>query len=105
MRKICAQFHFESEQICVNNSIFSSGGNFVQTQCNRPVLYEMLFKEKVNGRQTTHARQILITIQEVFHANLNKFEIAVSHLFLIVFSNNKFTMGNLISRNAQSPKN
>ena len=40
-------------------------------------------------------------IQEVFHVYLNKFEIAVSHLFLIIFSNNKFTLVNLISRNAQ----
>ena len=28
-------------------------------------------------------------VQEVFHVYLNKFEIAVSHLFLIIFSNNK----------------
>ena len=37
--------------------------------------------------------------------NLNKFEIAVSHLFLIIFINNKFTVVNQISKNAQSPKN
>ena len=35
---------------------------------------------------------------------LNKFEIAVSHLFLNIFSNNKFTLVNQISRNAQSPR-
>ena len=29
-------------------------------------------------------------LQEVFHVYLNKFEIAVSHLFLIIFRNNKF---------------
>ena len=43
-------------------------------------------------------------IQEVFHVYLNKFEIAVSHLFLIIFINNKFTVVNQISRNAQSPR-
>ena len=42
-------------------------------------------------------------VQEVFHVYLNKFEIAVSQLFLIIFSNNKFTLVNLISRNAQPP--
>ena len=43
-------------------------------------------------------------IQEVFHVYLNNFETVVSHLFLVIFSNNKFTLVNLISRNAQSPK-
>ena len=43
-------------------------------------------------------------IQEVFHVYLNKFEIAVSHSFLIIFSFNKFTLVNQISRNAQSPR-
>ena len=43
----------------------------------------------------------LALIQEVFHVYLNKFEIAVSHLFRIIFSNNKFTLVYLISRNAQ----
>ena len=42
-------------------------------------------------------------IQEVFHVYLNKFEIAASHLFLIIFINNTFTVVNQISRNAQSP--
>ena len=42
----------------------------------------------------------LAYIQEVFHVYLNKFEIAVSHLFLIIFSNNKCTLVNLISRYA-----
>ena len=45
-----------------------------------------------------------IHLQEVFHVYLNKFEIVLSHLFLIIFSNNKFTLVNLISRNAQSPR-
>ena len=31
-------------------------------------------------------------VQEVFHVYLNKFEIAVSHSFLIIFSDNKFTL-------------
>ena len=31
-------------------------------------------------------------IQEVFHVYLNKFEIAVSHSFLIIFCNNKLTL-------------
>ena len=46
----------------------------------------------------------MIKIQEVFHVYLNKFEIALSHLFHIKFSNNKFTLVNLISRNTQSPR-
>ena len=33
-------------------------------------------------------------IQDLFHVYLNKFEIAVSHLSLIIFSNNKFTLVN-----------
>ena len=48
-----------------------------------------------------YGRQDLI--QEVFHVYLNKFENVVSHLFLIIFSNNKFTMVNLTFRNGQSP--
>ena len=40
----------------------------------------------------------------MFHVYLNKCEIAVSHLFLIIFINNKFTVVNQISRNAQSPR-
>ena len=43
-------------------------------------------------------------IREVFHVYLSKFEIAVSHLFFIIFSNNKFTLVNLISRNGQSQR-
>ena len=38
-------------------------------------------------------------IQEEFHVYLNKFETAVSHSFLIIFSNNKFTLVYQISRN------
>ena len=45
-----------------------------------------------------------MSIQEVFHVYLNKCEIVVSHLFLIIFSNNIFTLVNLISRNGQSPR-
>ena len=45
-----------------------------------------------------------VCLQEVFHVYLNKFEIALSHLFLIIFSNNKFTLVNQISRKAQSPR-
>ena len=41
-------------------------------------------------------------LQEVFHVYLNNFDIDVSHLFFIIFSNNKFTLVNQISRNAQS---
>ena len=40
-------------------------------------------------------------IQEVFHVYLNKFEMAVVHLFLIIICNDIFTLVNLISRNAQ----
>ena len=35
-----------------------------------------------------------LQIQEVFHVYLNKFEIVVSHLFLIIFSNYKLTLVN-----------
>ena len=47
---------------------------------------------------------MLLDIQEVFHVFFNKFEIAVSHSFLIIFSNNKFTLVNPFSRNGQSPE-
>ena len=40
-------------------------------------------------------------IQEVFHVYLNKFEIAVSHSFLNILSNNKFTLLIRSSKNAQ----
>ena len=40
----------------------------------------------------------------MFHVYLNKFEIAVSHLFLFIFSNNKFTLVNPFSRNGHSPR-
>ena len=33
-------------------------------------------------------QQMFNTIQEVFHVYLNKFENAVSHLFLVIFGNN-----------------
>ena len=48
--------------------------------------------------------KLCIHLQEVFHVYLNKFEIDVSDLFFIIFSNNKFTLVNQISRNAQSPR-
>ena len=44
------------------------------------------------------------TLQEVFHVYLNKFKMAVSHLFLIIFSNDEFTSVKLISRDAQLPR-
>ena len=37
---------------------------------------------------------MIVHTQEVFHVYLNKFEIAVSHLFLIIFSNNTFSLVN-----------
>ena len=40
----------------------------------------------------------------MFHVYLNKFEITVSDLFLIIFINNRFTLVILISRNAQPPR-
>ena len=43
-------------------------------------------------------------IQELFHVYLNIFEIALSHLVLIIFGNNNFTLDNLITRTAQSPR-
>ena len=43
-------------------------------------------------------------IQEVFHVYLNKFEIVVSHLFFIIFSNDQLTLVNLICRNKQPPR-
>ena len=45
------------------------------------------------------------SIQEVFHVYLNKFEIAVSHLFLIILNNHTFILVNQNPRNAQSPRN
>ena len=45
------------------------------------------------------------TVQEVFHVYLNKFENAVTNLFLIIFGNNLFPCVSLISRNTQSSKN
>ena len=45
-----------------------------------------------------------LTIQEVFHVYLNKFKTVVSHSFLILFSNNRFTLVNQIFSNAQSPR-
>ena len=50
------------------------------------------------------ALEVWVSIQEVFHVYLNKFEIAVSRLFLIIFNNNKFTLVNHISRNAESQR-
>ena len=47
---------------------------------------------------------ISLHLQEVFHVYLKKIEIAVSHLFLFIFSNTIFTLVNQISRNAQSPR-
>ena len=58
--------------------------------------------ETVDGG--TDDRQTSQPLQEAFHVYLNKLEIAVSHLFLIIFSNNKFTLVNLISRNWQSQR-
>ena len=45
-----------------------------------------------------------IGIQEVFHVYLNKFESAVSHLFLIIISNDQITLIDLVSKNAQPPR-
>ena len=58
---------------------FKNGANHIQSRC------QMRFQDD---------------IQELFHVYLNKIEIAVSHLFLLIFSNNKFKFVNLISRNA-----
>ena len=43
-------------------------------------------------------------IQEVFHVYLNKFENAVTHLFLVIFCKNWFPWVSLISRNTQSSR-
>ena len=43
-------------------------------------------------------------LQEVFHVYLNKFENAVTHLFLVIFGNNCFPWVSLISRSMQSLK-
>ena len=66
--------------------------------CNLVDLYQVC-TNSTPGAKTGPAKGV-----EVFHVYLNKFEISVSHLFLIIFSNNKFTLVNLISRNAQSPR-
>ena len=47
---------------------------------------------------------LLSAIQEVFHVYLNKFEIAVSNLFLIIFINNRFTLVNMNLKKTQSPR-
>ena len=62
-----------------------------------------LFRHVGNSQKVKRLTTINV-IQEVFHVYLNKFEIGVSHLFLIIFSNNKFTLVNLISRNTQTPR-
>ena len=51
----------------------------------------------VKGQQTN-------TIQEVFHVYLNKFENFITHLFLVIFSNNCFPWVSMISRNTQSSR-
>ena len=65
----------------------------------------MIMGRIIKKRDENDVRRIpsSLAIQEVFHVFLNKFEIAISHLFLIIFGNNKFTFVNLISRNAQPP--
>ena len=41
-------------------------------------------------------------LQEVFHVYLNKFENAITHLFLVTFGNNCFPWNSLISKSMQS---
>ena len=64
----------------------------IQTEAAKILLHFSSQKKNVNA------------LQEVFHVYLNKFEIAISHSFLIIFSNNKFTLVNQIFRNAQSQR-
>ena len=45
--------------------------------------------------------RLISILPEVFHVYLNKFEIAVSYLFFIIFTIYKFTLLNLIFRNAK----
>ena len=40
----------------------------------------------------------------MFHVYLNKFENVVTHLFLVIFGNNRFPWVSLILRNTQSPR-
>ena len=47
---------------------------------------------------------LITPIQEVFHVYLNKFENAVTNLFLAIFGNNWFQWVSLISRNTQPSK-
>ena len=47
---------------------------------------------------------IIQCIQEVFHVYLNKFENAVTHLFLVIFGNNVLPLVSLVSRNTQSSR-
>ena len=42
-----------------------------------------------------------VRVQEVFHVYLNKFENAVTHLFLVILGNNLFLWVSLISRNTK----
>ena len=48
--------------------------------------------EKLNSHRISKpvakARSDCAFVQEVFHVYLNKFEKAVSHLFLVIFGNN-----------------
>ena len=46
----------------------------------------------------------VVHVQEVLHVYLNKFEIAIFDLFLIIFINNKLRLVNMISKNTQSPR-
>ena len=48
--------------------------------------------------------QIAKAQSKVFHVYLNKFENAVSHLFLFIISNIKLTLINQIFRNPQSAR-
>ena len=66
----------------------------------------LLTKPNVKNRNFEMPKMLnfISTLQEVFHVYLNKFEIAVSHSFLIIFRNNTFTLFNQILRNAQSPR-
>ena len=51
----------------------------------------MFMNKIVNNINERKAANLQKYLQEVFHIYLNKFEIAVSNLFLSIFSNNKFT--------------
>ena len=60
--------------------------------------------QEISPDYKSYALVYITVIQEVFHVYLNKFENAVTHLFLVVLGNKLFPWVSLISRNTQSSR-